>query len=534
MIHAMSLIAASIFLRDAAEVDDALRRAVTAVSDGAGLVEWRVDALAETEAGRNVIAVLVQQSPAPCIVTCRSVSEGGSFTGDLVDYAQVLESVAAGPLPRYLDVELAAWLGEGRVREVVAQAVVQAQPDGDMGVLLSSHAVEGRPADLLQRVEVMSGQADAAVIKLVWTARSIRDNLEAIDLLSERRKPMIALCMGPLGLMSRVLAPKYGGLLTFAAQTSSSSTAPGQPTIHELRDCYRFDQIGRETQLLGVVGWPIGHSRSPQLHNAGFQETGFDGVLIPLPVPPEYEHFKASMSALVDHPHLGFRGASVTLPHKEHLIRFVEESGGRVEEQAARVGAANTLIVGAAGALVCLNTDVPAVVDALCSGMGIEQAELRGRRVVVFGAGGVARAAVGGLCMAGARVVVINRTHQRAQDLVEDLRQRLALDEEVLAVGAAEQLTGQDHQIFINCTSVGMAGGPDPAGSPLPENLPLDDGSTVFDTVYTPVRTPLMTDAAARGARVIPGTEMFLRQAAMQFEAWTGQEAPPSVFREAL
>jgi 3-dehydroquinate dehydratase type I len=148
----MSLIAASIFVRDAAEVDDAIRRARTASSDGAGLIEWRVDVLADTEAGRTAIAALVAESPAPCIVTCRTVTEGGSFTGDLVAYAEALEAITSGDAqPRYLDVELAAWRGDERVRRLVGEVAARdrGEPGGATGVILSSHAVEGRPPDLL-------------------------------------------------------------------------------------------------------------------------------------------------------------------------------------------------------------------------------------------------------------------------------------------------------------------------------------------------------------------------------------------------
>lgn len=163
-----------------------------------------------------------------------------------------------------------------------------------------------------------------------------------------------------------------------------------------------------------------------------------DAVYLPLPVPPEYEHFKASVGALLDFAPLHFRGASVTLPHKEYLVRFVREQGGTVDAAAERIGAANTLAVGAEGTLICTNTDAPAAVDALCSGMGIAHEQLRGKRIAVLGAGGVARAVAAGLADAGARVVVFNRNHDRAERMAQELAQaRVQADARTGVVGVA-------------------------------------------------------------------------------------------------
>jgi 3-dehydroquinate dehydratase/shikimate dehydrogenase len=305
-----------------------------------------------------------------------------------------------------------------------------------------------------------------------------------------------------------VLAPKFGGFLTFAAVEEGAGTAPGQPTIHELRDLYRFHEIDRSTKVFGIVGWPVTHSRGPQVHNAGFAAIGFNGVYLPLPIMPEWEQFKATMLALIEDPRLDFAGCSVTLPHKEHLLRLVREEGGEVDPLAEEIGAANTLLVAGDRSLRCVNTDAPAAVEAL--------GECENRKVVVLGAGGVARAVVAGLVSAGAEVVVVNRTRARAEALAEAIGG--------VTVGSMDDLADAD--TFINCTSVGMEGGPDPEGLPLPDDVPLDDTKTVFDTVYTPERTPLIARAEAAGARVVLGTAMFRLQAALQFELWTGKALP--------
>jgi 3-dehydroquinate dehydratase/shikimate dehydrogenase len=508
----MTLIAVPIFVDGPEDVEPGLERAADAVARGARLVEWRVDRLAGSADAAEAVVALARGAPAPCIVTARAPDEGGLGPADDLARAALIEAVTeAGGDPRYLDVELAAYAAHPDLRAAVDEAVAS----GDTALILSTHGLERRPADLLQRIEAMTNEPACAVIKVAWTARSLRDNLEAFDVLAERRKPTIALCMGEMGLMSRVLAPKFGGLLTFAScpprddveAAEAWASAPGQPALETLCDRYRFDAIGAATRVYGVVGWPVAHSRGPEVHNAWFERAGHDGVYLPLPVPPEYEHFKATVGALVDHPRLDFAGASVTVPHKTHLLRFVEERGGRVDAAAKRIGAANTLTVTAGDGLACANTDAPAASAVLPAGM---------RRVAVLGAGGVARAVVAGLVADGAEVTVCGRTPARARALAEAFGAASATPE-ALATGGFD--------VFVNCTPLGMEGGPAPDASPLPDDVPLDDTVTVFDTVYTPERTPLIRDAEARGARVITGLDMFMRQAALQFETWTG--APP-------
>ncbi|MDY7107845.1 MAG: type I 3-dehydroquinate dehydratase [Planctomycetota bacterium] len=535
----MTFIAVPIYVNDPAELEACLARAGRAIAAGARLIEWRVDALAEAPDAADAVVRLVENSPGPCIVTCRPISEGGSFAGEESSRVVLFESLAAAEQrPRYVDVELAAWRRALDVRPAVERMVGDdAQPRPiETGLILSSHDLAGRPRDLLQRIEAMTNDPACAVVKVAWTARSLRDNLEAFDLLAERRKPTIALCMGRFGLMSRVLAGKFGGFLTFATDAPGGQSAPGQPTIDELRSLYRFDSIGRETKVYGVIGWPVEQSRSPHIHNAGFEAVGHDGVLLPMPIPPEYEHFKATVGAMIDHRRLDFRGAAVTIPHKEHLLRFVLERGGRADPLTERIGAANTLIVGSAGGLACTNTDAPAAIEALCAGMRPGPRNMEGKRVALLGAGGVARAVLAGLIDAGAAVSVFNRTSARAEALAEEFggRETASGQRKQVTIGEMSEIARERFEIIINCTPIGMAGGPDPGGSPLPADAQIDDGVTVFDTVYAPVRTPLLREAEARGARIVSGMDMFIRQAAMQFEKWTGVPAPMATFETVL
>lgn len=522
----------SIAVADAAELDAALRRAAAASEGGARLVEWRVDELALHSVAAEAIGRLVADSPMPSIVTIRSATEAGLYDGDEAHRAELLAGlIRSDTPPRYIDVEWRMFRRPGALREKLTTAIDGARADRQPSLIASAHDFAGRPADLLQVVEQAALDAHVDVIKLAWTARSLRDNLEAFDLLAERRKPMIALCMGPFGLMSRVLSPKFGGLLTYASDSDAAATAPGQPTLVQLRDMYRFESIGKFTKVYGVIGWPVEHSQSPRVHNEGFSAIGFDGVYLPLPVPSEYEHFKATVGELIDHDRLGLGGASVTIPHKRHLVRFVEERGGRMDDMSRRIGAANTLIVGSAGGLECANTDAPAVVQSLLEAMNAGVDALQEKRAAVLGAGGAARAAVAALMDAGAEVVVFNRTADRALQLVDDLMTPRNQDDAGRArVGDTAALRDERFDIYVNCTSIGMATGPEPNASPLDvlagSAVTLDESAVVLDTVYAPRRTALVQQAETAGATVIEGWDMFLRQAAMQFRMWTGRELP--------
>ena len=509
-------------------LEQALRDTARAAEFGADLVEFRIDAF---EQAREELRELVERSDLPCIVTCRPAWEGGDFAGPDDDRVDLLEQAVLGQAgsrqPAYVDFELAAFQRLPAVRQRV-EAIVdhpdQSQPVST-GLILSSHDFQQRPSDLLRRLADMAGAPSCRVIKLAWQARSLRDNLEAFEIIGQQLKPTIALCMGQFGLPSRVLARKFGALLTFAALDEASASAPGQPTVQQLKDLYRWDALTPRTQVFGVIGWPVAHSMSPSIHNAGFDHAGFDGVYLPMPIPPEYEHFKAPVASWLDFKALHFRGASVTIPHKANLLRFVKEQGGWIEPLAQQIGAANTLTVNDDGSLVASNTDYAAALDAVCHALQIERDELAGKRICVIGAGGVARAVVAGFTHHGAAVTIFNRTLEKAQALADEFdAQAMALDD----------LAAADADVFINCTPIGMH--PDIDQTPLPvEAQPAwGPGTLVFDTIYNPVPTRLLREARVAGCLTVPGTEMFVRQAAAQFEGWTSQPAPVEVFDQIL
>ena len=535
-------------------IDAALADAREARDGGADLVEFRVDSFftgdaVEAAPQADAIARLVAESALACIVTCRPVLEGGQYDG--ADDARVAlferlsaSSDAARP-PKYIDVELATYSRSDNIRRKVNLGVDhpgQLRPV-QTGLILSMHDFHTRPADLFRRIEAMVKEPACRVMKIAYRARSVRDNLELLDIQAASRetgRPTIALGMGPFGLLSRVLAPKFGGFLTFASLRRDAGTAPGQPVLRELLGTYRFRSIGTSTKVYGVVGYPVEHSLSPHVHNAGFEAIGHDAVYLPMPVPPEYEHFKASVLAMLDHADFDLAGLSVTIPHKGHLVRLAREQASEGDTRwsldllSDRCGAANTLAVkrdakGQAIDLAVKNTDGPAAAGLL-EGATTSDASRYGA-IVVVGVGGTARAVATELMHRGRRVVIVNRTRDRAVRLAEELSEHA---KGAATVGAADwdEIDATNLGAIMNCTPLGMAGGAGPEENPVPLGIlgNLSKHALVSDAVYAPLATPLLKAAANLGLACVDGLAMFIAQASEQFEHWTGRSSPRALF----
>lgn len=528
------------------------RDAVLAAEKGADIVEYRVDLLMDGEyplEGRiQQIRSLVADSPLPCIVTCRPEWEGGLYSGDEDERVSMFEAMGTSDHPpAYIDVELAAYTRSANIRQKINLAVDHPKQERHVRtrLILSSHDFQGRPADLTRKILAMQAEPACAVVKVAYRARSIRDNLELFDILTERQKPTIALGMGEFGLMSRVLAPKFGGFLTFASLRDESATAPGQPTIDDLLRLYRFRSIGKHTKVYGVIGWPVTQSMSPLVHNAGFAEIGWDGVYVPMLVEGSYESFKATISALASARLLSFGGASITIPHKTHAVQLLDELVAHQRLKSARcdpgkisesLRAANTLAHierdsrGDEYEFVIYNTDATAVTELVHE--AIKPKKISEIKVRIHGAGGVARAAAFPLAANGAVLELHNRSFVPAHNLYSEIAEYLASTKQQAEIYIPDQDEPRIRcDLLINCTPVGMIGGPNPNGQSIPlPDLSIPDDAIFFDTVYNPIETPMLKAAKERGYRTIDGVQMFVRQAAAQFELWTGKAAPIELF----
>jgi shikimate dehydrogenase len=236
---------------------------------------------------------------------------------------------------------------------------------------------------------------------------------------------------------------------------------------------------------------------------------------------------------------LHLSGLSITIPHKENALRYLKEKGGQIDPLAESIGALNTIMIGHASSLNpeprTLNplrgfsTDYPAILDSITATLSITREQLRDYRVAVIGAGGTGRTAVAALAHYGATVVVYNRTRDRADALAAEFNGQRG---KVVAADFAK-LCDSCCQIYVNTTSAGMS--PNADASPFDAGPPkLSADTLVFDAVYNPMQTKLLQQAEAAGAKTVSGVEMFVRQAAAQFEAWTGRPAPAEVMRQVV
>ncbi len=485
----------------ATDVEQVAEQIAQAIRRGADAVELRLDYLLHDEDNAYAVLELIDSVPVPVIATCRPAWEGGRFAGQEYRRLAILHQCARAG---------AAWID---VERAVASSD---RPAGT--TILSFHDFDHLPDDLGPIVADLDA-SDAEANKVAFAVDHPADALRALDVLRVCDKPTIALAMGEAGMLSRVLARKYGALATFAALDRGSESAPGQPTLTEMRELYRWEQLGQRTQLCGVVGCPVGHSMSPAIHNAALAAADIDAVYLPLRVPEGADSFARWMDALLARPWLHWRGLSVTIPHKEHALAYLGLDA--CDERAGRIGAVNTITFEPDGSLRGDNTDYAAAIDALCSAMGIDREQLAGRRVALLGAGGAARAILAALACYQAETTVYNRTLARAQQLA---------DEFGADAGVLDEAAETDAEILINCTPLGMH--PRVDASPLQTIPPAAE--VVFDTIYNPVETRLLTLARQAGCQVVTGVDMFVEQGARQFELWFHQPPPRPAMRDAL
>ncbi|MBK9189650.1 MAG: type I 3-dehydroquinate dehydratase [Phycisphaerales bacterium] len=525
--------------------DPALARAQALVARerGADLVEYRVEGFLGDDAAEapsiddriGAVCALAEGSPLACIVTCRSAGEGGEAHVDDDVRLGLYERLAglATP-PRYIDVELASYERSEAFRRRVDACVGEPGDarDSRPSLILSVHDFKGRPNDLLRRVTRLNACERAAVHKVAFRARSVRDALEAMSLCEGSARPMIAIAMGDEGQMSRLLAGKARAFLTYAA-CDAGPTAPGQPRVEELLGTYRFRSVQPTTRVYGIVGWPVSHSRSPAMHNAGFGSIGWDGVYVPLPVAAgadeasSFASFKGALVELMAHHPLRFRGCSVTIPHKENLFRLASAQGWGLDEASHACGAANTLVIEDGGAVRVFNTDALAM-EALLAGQG---GMVEGAQALILGAGGMARAAAWACARAGLATGIY------ARDAAQARRVAALIGEHVpgarVESGRLDEVPARAFRFIVNCTPLGMTGGPDPKATPMSaaQLAVCAERAVVMDTVYAPQRTPFLAAAEEAGVRErIGGLTLLVEQARQQFEAWTHQQAPREVF----
>ena len=504
---------------------------------GAQLVELRLDYLQRAAE----LSRLLPNRPTPVIVTCRRGSDKGLWAGTEDQRLTLLRAAIVQGVD-YVDLE-----------EDTAKAI---RRYGKTKRIVSYHNFDETPQDL-EEIHARLAALDADIVKLATMAQHPADNVRMLKLVAQSKVPTVGFCMGEMGMISRVLTGRYGAPFTYAAVSKERSLAPGQLTFEELKLLYRYDSIDSDTEIYGVLADPVAHSMSPLIHNSAFVREKLNKVYLPLRVPGMM--LGLSLEAFR---WLNIKGYSVTIPHKQAIVELAKSFDGPVQE----IGAANTLFraedVGPQSAWTAANTDYHAALETLCQALneidGMASADaaattpsaesipsadgapaaaapleldqtvvqraspLAGRRVLILGCGGVARAIALAVMNAGAALTVTNRTSARGKELAKDLGCQFIGWENRGTVYA---------DVLINCTSVGMH--PKVDESPFVENW-LREGMLVFDTVYNPEQTLLLKQARDRGCHAATGVEMFVRQAARQYQYFTGRPGPIELMRKVV
>eukprot|EP00899_Mesostigma_viride_P021194 jgi/Mesvir1/29076/Mv18382-RA.1 len=490
-------------------VDDVAAQIRQAADAGADLVEIRLDHIAGFDAAADLPVLLSSKVRClPAIVTYRPDWEGGQYKGP--------------EEPRFVALRLAMALGADYVDiELKAAETFLAKRPGQSStrIIVSSHNYASTPseddlADILQRMAAVG----ADIAKIATTAQDVTDALRMLQLPSRFPLPVIALAMGPRGQISRLLAPKFGGYLTFASMGAGQESAPGQSSVHDLVNVYGLRRVTTDTKIFGLIGNPVSQSKGPLLHNASFMQKGVDALYVP---------FLVDDCALFLQAFRGqdFAGFSVTIPHKQAALACVSV----VDPLAKDAGVVNTLIRRPDGTLYGTNTDMIAAVNAVEKGLwqhGAEGNGVSGKRILVYGAGGAGRGIAFGLKARGGNVVIASRRDEAAKELASTVGCDWA-PAAAVAVGRPDFVA----DVFVNASPVGMV--PNVHESPVPKSA-LAGYSVVFDAVYNPMYTQLLKDAQEMGATAVTGVDMFVGQAAEQFRLFTGLEAPVDLMEKVV
>ena len=447
------------------------------------IVELRADCLFPSEI--TGIGAFPASVPMPAILTVRRKGDGGAFEGSDAEREPLFHDAGAFA---YVDFE----------SDFNPLSATQAARGAGVRIIRSRHIFEGCSGTIATEADAQCRSADE-IPKIAFMPGRLSDITDLFrTTASLPPRDRIFCAMGPLGTVSRVLAGRARSFLTYVSPMELLANTAGIGHLDPVRlnEVYSFRTITDKTSLCGVTGWPLAVTSSPEVHRAFYVRDGLDAVLVPLPA----EDIADAISMAET---LGLKGLAVTIPHKESLLRFLDEK----DEAVQAIGAANT-VVWRNGHRFGYNTDAAGFTKALTDFLGRDN--LRGTRVAILGAGGAARAIAYAIWKLGGDAGVYARDASRAAVLARPYG---------FTASTLADL-GQDGRpdLIVQCTSVGH-GTTNPSADPIP-NYAFDGHEAVYDLVYKPSVTPVMARAKAAGCRVESGMTMLRAQAELQHRLW--------------
>jgi 3-dehydroquinate dehydratase/shikimate dehydrogenase len=470
-----------------------------AAKAGVDLVELRIDCLRRDPDLKRIL----KDRPTPVVFTIRRGIDGGLWRGNEEKRQQLLrEAVALGV--DYIDLEM--------------DIAPKIRRFGKTKRIVSYHNMKTTPVDV-QDIAEKCEEMDPDIVKIATTASTLAEASRILHLGVTGKFPTIPIAMGEIGVFTRILGAKFGAPFTYAGFNPERIFAVGMLQYPVLKKDHFYNAIDAKTEVYGVIGDPIAQSLSPTIHNAAFRHLGMNKVMVPFLVPSsELETFFRELMWLE------IKACSVTIPHKQAIVPLLQQKEGSVE----RTESCNTVVIEPDGRRLGYNTDYRAAMDSIEAVMGSSEdadgaSPLVDKQVLILGAGGVARSIAFGLSRRGASLTITSRHDERATELAEEVGCRMVTWSQRATVIA---------DVIVNCTPVGMH--PHLDDTPLPPAAFSRPGIVLFDVVYHPENTMLLKLARERQAKTISGVDMFLRQAALQFDIYTGQDAPIEVMANAL
>lgn len=487
-----------------AETADEMISKIKRAESQADVIEVRFDCLRSDEIANGLPAF---DSKRPTVLTFRPQNQGGKAGNDL-------------------NARLSAWMSWMTDR-VIDDGTTLLDFEIDLvdtahGFLSSSiksfHDCSASPSELAKfyldnfkgeeigKIAVYAGDMIDAVT--VW---------KLLDIAADANKLIIPIAMGEAGKWTRILGLAHGAYMTYASLDEGEETADGQITAKDLIEVYRVKELDKNTGVYGVIGDPVSSSLSPYMHNAAFAADGLNAVFLPLLVKDPDEFIRRTVATETREVELNFAGFSVTMPHKQTIMKHLDE----IDAVAKKIGAVNTVKI-VDDKLIGYNTDAHGFITPLKTKFG----DLKNKRVAVFGAGGAARACVYALTQEGADVTVFARDLQNAEVFKNEFQVKL----KQLPTDNGQLPTEAD--IVVNATPLGMKGVLENE-SPLTTEQ-LKGVKFVYDLVTRADDTPLLREAQKAGISAIGGLEMLIAQGMQQFKIWTGGEAPAELMRRSV
>lgn len=487
------------------------------VSRQADLIEVRLDYLTDRNIeinGEEILRTTFAVTDKPLIYTFRSGKKESTPNQSIQEINSLINSRSAELAKDYFDFELSNDNTVILQLYNIYQRVFNKSPQ----IILSYHNFESCKLENLLDVYSCMTKQQTDVIKIAAQANKVTDQLAIFSLLKKAKEDnqcLIALAMGEAGRISRVLAPSRGSFTTFTSLRKGLESAPGQFTFSEMLSLYKPKSINKETKIYALLGCPVSHSVSPHIHNMALSTLGQMAVYLPINVPTNeldlfMEKFISLQSRELD---WQFMGASVTVPHKINIQKFLDE----IDPIAKEIGAVNTIVV-KEGRLIGYNTDVIGAIAPLLKIMDLNKA-----KVSVLGTGGAARAVVAGLKHQGAEITVYGRNQQVMEYFAN------TFGTEIKPFSESDKISCD---LLINTTPIGMFDWPSDINMPIVEEA-LKNCARVYDLVYNPIATPLLDAAHKLGIPIISGLEMLISQAAEQLKLWTRLEPPVDLMRSA-